>query len=200
MKTGSVLDAPARLKYTLLTTWIIVAAQDFCNRVRATTWPWLDREGNMGEFQREHLPDAMSYYTSEGHVLVGTGKWRTTDCKFHGGSDSMRVHMASGAFVCMGECGVKGGDVLAYHMAAHGLSFIDAAKALGAWHEDGRPHKSHRPKPLSASDALQVLGFESSIVAIAAGNLAQGTKLSDDDYARLRVVARRIQHIAEVFA
>jgi hypothetical protein len=34
-------------------------------------------------------------------------------------------------------CCAKGGDVLAFHMQRYGLSFIDAAKALGAW-EDQR--------------------------------------------------------------
>ena len=30
-------------------------------------------------------------------------------------------------------CGAKGGDVLAFHMQRHGLRFIEAARALGAW-------------------------------------------------------------------
>ena len=38
----------------------------------------------------------------------------------------------TGAFRCM-VCGAKGGDVLAFYMLRHGLRFIDAAKALGAW-------------------------------------------------------------------
>ena len=42
--------------------------------------------------------------------------------------------MERGAFKCM-TCGAKGGDLLAFHMRRHGLSFIDAAKALGAWGE-----------------------------------------------------------------
>jgi hypothetical protein len=32
-------------------------------------------------------------------------------------------------------CGAHGGDVLAFHMQRHGLRFIEAAQALGAWEE-----------------------------------------------------------------
>ena len=154
----------------------------------------------MGEFLRDHLPDAATFYANEGLKLVGRGIWRTTACQFHQGSDSLRVNVQSGAFVCMAGCSARGGDVLAYHMAAHGLGFVDAAKALGAWHSDGKPNKPQRPKPIPATAAIQLLAFESNLAAVAAGNLAHGITLSDDDRARLLVAARRIQHVAEVFS
>ena len=90
-------------------------------------------------FDRRNLPDPISYYESEGLKLTSRGKWRTTACQFHGGSDSMRINTETGAFACMAGCGARGGDVLAYHMAQHGLEFVEAAKALGAWIDDGRP-------------------------------------------------------------
>jgi hypothetical protein len=34
-------------------------------------------------------------------------------------------------------CGAAGGDVLAFHRRRHGMTFIEAARALGAW-EAGR--------------------------------------------------------------
>lgn len=88
---------------------------------------------------RERLPDPDTFYSNEGLTLAGLSRaeWKTARCIFHGGSDSMRVNMASGAWVCM-ACNAKGGDVLAYRMQAHGEHFIDAAKALGAWVEDGK--------------------------------------------------------------
>ena len=94
----------------------------------------------------DRLPDPASYFESQGLKLTGprSAKWKTTECAFHGGSDSMRVNVHSGGWVCM-ACGAKGGDVLAYQMAAHGLEFVDAAKALGAWVDDGRPHTPQRP-------------------------------------------------------
>lgn len=156
----------------------------------------------MGKFLRDNLPEPASYFEGEGHPLVGpkSAKWKTTACHFHGGSDSMRVNVTSGAYVCMAGCGAKGGDVVAYHMAAHGLDFIDAAKALGCWLEDGQPNMPQRPKPLSATQAIQVLKFESTLAAVAAGNIAHGIHLTDVDRARLNVAAQRIQAVLGVFA
>lgn len=154
----------------------------------------------MGEFLRDQLPDPISYFEAEGLKLQGKGKWRTTSCSFHGGSDSMRINTATGAWVCMAGCGARGGDVLAHFMAEHGVDFIAAAKALGAWDDNGNPDQVHRPKPLPASQAIAVLAFESTLIAIAAGNIAHGIRLTDIDRARLSVAAQRINTIAEVFA
>lgn len=153
----------------------------------------------MGEFVRDHLPDPVAYFEGEGLTFMGRGPWRTTGCRFHGGSDSMRVNTISGAWVCM-ACNAKGGDVLAYHMAEHGLDFIRAAKALGAWKDDGKPDRQRKPKPILATDAIRLLAFESTLAAVAAGNLANGVALSDEDRLRLLTAARRIAHITEVFA
>lgn len=154
----------------------------------------------MGEFLRDNLPDPVNYFEGEGLKLDGRGKWRTAACQFHGGSDSLRINTATGAWVCMAGCGARGGDVLAFHMAAHGLGFVDAAKALGCWRDDGKPDRPHRPKPLPASAAIEALAFESTLTAIAAGNISNGIHLTDTDRARLYVAAQRIQSILGVFA
>ncbi len=84
-------------------------------------------------FNREHLPHASSFYANEGIKLLGRGGWRNALCPFHPDTKpSLRVFFETGAFRCM-VCGARGGDVLAFHMLRHGLRFIDAAKALGAW-------------------------------------------------------------------
>ena len=157
----------------------------------------------MGEFIKSNLPEPANYYANTaGLVLAGPSraKWKTAPCEFHDGSDSMRINTETGAFICMAGCGARGGDVLAYHMASQGIGFVEAAKALGAWQDDGKPSKPGRPKPLPAIEALRVLAFESHLAAVAAGNIAQGVKMTEDDRARLYVAARRIQHVAEVFA
>lgn len=151
-------------------------------------------------FDRRNLPDAVGYYESEGLKLTGRGKWRTTECKFHGGSDSMRINTDSGAFVCMAGCGARGGDVLSYHMAYHGLEFVEAAKALGAWIDDGRPATQHKPSPLSPRQALEVLAVEANLVAIAAANVAHGVVLSQVDLSRVLTASGRITRLVEVFA
>jgi len=149
-------------------------------------------------FVREHLPDPITFYEGQGLTLKGRGKWRTTSCVFHGGSDSMRINVQSGGFICM-SCGAHGGDVAAYYMAAHGVGFVEAAKALGAWQDDGRPAPA-RPTPIPARDALQLLAREANLIAVAAANVAHGVALTAQDLARLLHAAGRITKIAGYFA
>lgn len=149
-------------------------------------------------FQRENLPEPLPYFETKGLALKGPGKWKTTTCIFHGGSDSMRVHTGSGAWVCM-SCGAKGGDVLAYELQCTGADFVEACRALGAWVDDGRPPVQHKPSPLSPRQALSVLAFESTLAAVAAGNTAKGVSLSAADLTRLLTAAARINRIAEAF-
>lgn len=153
----------------------------------------------MGEFIKENLPYPRDYFAGQGLPIQGRGRWVSTRCVFHGGSDSLRIDTHSGGFICM-ACGVKGGDVLSYHMQSHDLEFVDAAQALGAWHNDGKPDKPYKPKPLSATDALRVLAFESMLVCITAGNIANGVQLSNIDLARLLAAHKRIATITEAFA
>ncbi len=149
-------------------------------------------------FDRNLLPDPVTYYDGQGLRLAGRGKWRTTECRFHGGGDSMRINLASGAWVCM-SCNAKGGDVLAFQMQSHGMEFIDAAKALGAWVDDGKPLQHQKPAPLPPRAALQVLAFEANLAAIAAGNVANGVRLSELDLARVLAASNRISRLAEAY-
>ena len=152
-------------------------------------------------YDRSRLPDSANYYEGAGLRLTGprSAKWKTAACQFHGGSDSMRINTATGAWVCM-ACSAKGGGVLSYHMQLHGLEFMDAAKALDAWIEDGTTRPLQKPTALSPRAALEVLGFEATIVAVAAGNVAQGQTLSDTDRARLLVCVGRINRIVGDFS
>jgi len=152
-------------------------------------------------FKRDQLPEPMTYYDAQELTLVGPryAIWRTTECKFHGGSDSMRINTQTGAFICMAGCGARGGDVLSYEMAITGADFVAAAKALGAWIDDGKPPLPMRATTLSPRAALEVLGFESTIVAVAAANLARGQVLHDTDRARLLTCAGRINRIVGDF-
>lgn len=149
-------------------------------------------------FNRELLPDAATYYEGQGLTLKGPARapWKTTSCTFHGGSDSMRVNVKTGAFCCM-SCGQSGGDVLAYHQKANDLEFIDAAKALGAWVDDGAPARQTKPSPLSARQALDLLGMELQLAAIVCTDVAKGKTPSAADAARLRVCAQRVNFVRE---
>ncbi len=152
-------------------------------------------------FDRNLLPDATAYFEEQGLKLSGPSraKWKTTACNFHGGSDSMRINTATGAWVCM-SCGEKGGDVLAYEIASTGAEFVQAAKAIGAWVEDGRPHRPQKPTTLPPRAALEVIGYECNLIAVAAGNIACGVTLANIDLDRLMVAAGRINRIVGEFA
>ena len=151
-------------------------------------------------FDRNLLPDATAYFEERGLKLEGPrrAKWKTSSCNFHGGSDSMRVNTSTGAWVCM-SCGEKGGDVLAYEIAVTGADFVAAAKAIGAWVDDGKPNKPQKPTPLSPRAALSAMAFEARLVAIAAGNIAKGVLLTDADRSRLMTAAGRINRMVELF-
>ena len=151
-------------------------------------------------FDRRNLPEPVGYYEAAGLVFrERKGKWRTTRCEFHGGSDSMRINTDSGAFACM-ACGASGGDVISYEMQATGAEFIDAAKALGCWVDDGQPAVQHKPTPLSPRAALQAIAFEVTLVAIEASRIASGIVPSEADKARVLAASNRITRIMEVFA
>lgn len=87
---------------------------------------------NTARFERSTLPDPAAYFDREGLRLVGRGRWRSVVCPFHDDAHpSLRVNVDTGAYKCM-ACGAKGGDVLAFHRQRHGLSFVQAARDLGA--------------------------------------------------------------------
>ena len=150
-------------------------------------------------FDRSNLPEPVGYYEAAGLVFrERKGKWRTTRCEFHGGSDSMRINTDSGAFACM-ACGASGGDVLAYEMQATGAEFIDACKALGCWVDDGQPAVQHKPTPMSPRAALQMLSFEAQLVVMEYARIANGAVPSEAEKARTLLAANRITTIMEVF-
>jgi hypothetical protein len=152
-------------------------------------------------FERDRLPDPVSYYEGEGLALKGpnSSKWKTTECRFHGGSDSMRINTQTGAFVCMAGCGAKGGDILSYQMQAHGIEFVVAAKSLGAWVEDGKNirHVPVNPPALPARAALQVLELETYLVVIEASRIAKGHIPTQEELNRILAAANRILNITK---
>ena len=151
-------------------------------------------------FDRNALPEPLGYYESQGLTFrERKGRWRTTRCDFHQGSDSLRVNTQTGAWVCM-ACGVHGGDVLSYEMQLTGADFVTAAKALGCWSDDGKPAIQSKPTPISARAALQALSFEALLVALEAARISKGGKPTEADKARVLAASNRIIRIAEVFA
>ena len=153
----------------------------------------------MGEFRRDRLPDAVGYFEGEGVSLTGPGRWKSGPCRFHGGSDSLRVNVQSGAWRCM-NCGAKGGDVLAYAMQLHGLDFVEAARALGAYADDGRPHKGPmQAATLPARDAMQLAAQEILLALVVISDIQRGVSPSVDDWRRFLGSAARLDLLAQEY-
>ena len=151
-------------------------------------------------FKSEKLPEPINFFSENGLELIGKGKWRTTKCIFHGGSDSMRVNVSKGAWVCMAGCGARGGDVLSYYMAVNGVDFVSAAKALGAWDEaSAKPSVQHKPKPISCRDALEIMIAEINLLALAVLSLSISKSMPEQDRQRIIKAVSRINMIAEYF-
>lgn len=131
----------------------------------------------MGKFVREKLPDPLTFYQSRGLVLQPGKEWRRTSCEFHMSRRTMFVNMKSGAFVCYGQCGAKGGSVLDYHMAINGISFYKAAKELGAIELNGQPYTGpKRPTRIPAHDLLQLAKKDLYMCATVISAVAQAIK------------------------
>lgn len=150
-----------------------------------------------GAFDRDRLPDWPAYADRSGLELRGRGRWRSVLCDFHSDSDpSMRVNVETGAWVCM-ACGAKGGDVLAHHMQRTGADFVQAARDLGAWRDDGSVEASiTQPRRLAARDALQALGIELGVCIVVIADARRGLTPSDADWRRFLQAAGRVQFIA----
>ena len=56
-----------------------------------------------------------------------------------------------------------------------------------------RPPRADRQRGISMRDAVSALRFEFTFVAVAAGNMAAGVALSDDDRVRLLIAHARIE-------
>ncbi len=142
MEIGIFLDRLDKVKKTAKGTWVACchnhADRDPSLSIRQTN------DGRTGgnrvtpktvhsNFKRERLPRPAGYYQEQGLKLTGTGTWKLALCPFHDDTNpSLGVNIDSGGFLCH-ACGARGGNVLDFHKLRHGLGFVDAAKALGAW-------------------------------------------------------------------
>lgn len=153
----------------------------------------------MSCLDRSRLPSPEVFYAAEGLELRGRGTWRTTECRLHGGSDSMRVNVINGAWVCM-ACGAKGGDVVAYLMAARELDFMAAARALDAWNQKpGDNHLPSRPTTLSARDAMTLIAQELGVVYVVLSDAMRGIVPTDEDWRRFIEASGRLERLAQEF-
>ncbi len=151
-------------------------------------------------FNKDLLPAPADYYEGQGLTIAKRGSkgWRGTNCPFCDSRDNGNINLDSGAFHCWG-CGAKGGDLISFHQAMHGGDFVETVKALGAWVEDGKPFNRTKPKAISASDAMDLLGHEIQLAAIAITAHVKGKPTSEEEAARLRVASGRINSVMEAY-
>jgi CHC2 zinc finger len=110
-------------------------------------------------FDRTALPPARTVYEREFGRALGRERrgWAQTKCCFHDGKSktSLSVNLEEGQFCCF-SCGVKGGDVLAFVRLRYKLSFVEAAKELGAWHDQTTPGQMQEFCRRQAERAAQI--------------------------------------------
>jgi hypothetical protein len=153
----------------------------------------------MGEFLRERLPDPVQFFEAEGVPLTGSGRWKTGPCHFHDGSDSLRVNTQSGGWRCM-SCDAKGGDVLAYAMQRHGLEFVQGARMLGAYVDDGKPHRGPAcATTLTARESMQLAAHEILIATLVISDVKAGVIPSQSDWDRFVCSAGRLEMLASEY-
>jgi len=109
-------------------------------------------------FDKSRLPSAETYFAGVFPKLKkanGDG-WTMARCVFHDDRHpSLSLNVTTGAFKCL-ACGASGGDVLAFHIRRHNLTFEQAARDLGAWHGETSEQRQEREKArLAAQERLQ---------------------------------------------
>lgn len=121
----------------------------------------------------------------DGVKRVAADKW-VACCPAHADKNpSLAIRVLNDGRIllkCFAGCDV--GEVV----AAMGLELSDLFPP--------RPTSHHHPKerrPFTGDDALRAIDFEAAVVYVAACDLAAGKVLTEDDRARLRIAAERIQ-------
>ena len=114
---------------------------------------------------------------------IGVDRW-VARCPAHDDTrPSLNVREVDGDRVlvkCFAECAVE--DVL----ATVGLSMADLYPTRPT--HCGRPER----RPWPAADALRLVGYEATVVAVAASTIGNGGILSEEDRQRLHLAASRL--------
>ena len=108
----------------------------------------------------------------------------------------MRVNVRTGGWRCM-ACTLHGGDVVAHHMQRHGLDFVAAARQLGAYVEDGKPHRGQTtPATIPARDAMELAATGLRVAVLVMSDIRAGVIPSDQDWQSFIERAGQIEQLA----
>lgn len=86
-------------------------------------------------YKPERLSDPEGYYRTHMDKLHVRGDWADCRCPLHDDKNpSLSVNLKHGGFKCRG-CDASGSSIVDFHMRLNSMSFVDAARALGAWED-----------------------------------------------------------------
>jgi DNA primase len=150
-----------------------------------------------GAFNRDRVPDWLTYADMHGIKVEGRGTWRSILCDFHDDTHaSLRINTKSGGWRCM-SCATSGGDTLSHLMQRSGLSFAEAAKDLGAWEGNSTPTGREKPRSLPARDALQLVKEDLHIAYLVISDTVKGIPPNHIDLAALARSCRNVLMVYE---
>jgi hypothetical protein len=114
------------------------------------------------QFNRDKLPAAADYLVGEGIDFKNRGREALFVCPFHDDhKPSMYMELETGKYHCK-SCDEKGGDIISFHMARTGMTFVYAATYLGAFDGDANSDntKIHSTTPLERTiESVKRLGL-----------------------------------------
>ncbi len=113
-------------------------------------------------FDRDLLPKASTLDEVQGLKLTGRGNRKTSECRFHGGSDSTRINTDTGAVVCMAGClDEETRSHITTAEAAFHLNRSEQTLRLWACKETGplRPARINNRLAWSVAELRRVLGI-----------------------------------------
>lgn len=87
----------------------------------------------VNKLKKDLLPTVSTYLFDHGFNHNTSKEWSMILCPFHNDiKPSLSINLNIGCFKCF-ACGVKGGDIISFHMEYKKLNFINACKDLGVW-------------------------------------------------------------------
>lgn len=132
------------------------------------------------------------FLNAHGHMRKAGSGWRGSCPACKTSARSVALSVAEGNTGALLVKCFAGDCEPAAICAAIGLDLADLFPGPLVGHQQNKPR---RRGLLTAGEALRLLSFEAQLVAVAAGNMANGVALSDSDRPRLAEACNRIEGI-----
>lgn len=120
---------------------------------------------------------------------TGPGKWIASCPTREDKSPSLAIREMDDGTILLHDFG---GESVEAILSAVGLSFADLYPD-----KPGHVAKPIR-RPFNASDVLSLVAFESAVAVVVVADVVHGKEITDQDFERLLVAAKRLGNAAEV--